>query len=261
MDESVAVEKKVKKRTFLGLLLASLLVLLFLLLYILVIASDHYAALLRNVFVGLTLSAFIFTLLFLFGLLAITLTIIKGRTFLPLRWFMEKTLLLLFPFVMQIGRLMHIAQEKIQRSFIEVNNQLVHSRSLDIKAEELLLLLPHCLQNDKCFYKITHDINNCHRCGKCQLPEIMQISQEKGVKTVVVSGGTLARRALKKHKPRAVVAVACERDLSSGILDSFPLPVIGVLNERPEGPCFNTLVDLTALQKSLDIFLKDTVKQ
>jgi hypothetical protein len=60
---------------------------------------------------------------------------------------------------------------------------------------------------------------------------------------------------VKKYAPRTVVAVACERDLSSGVLDSFPMPVLGVLNERPEGPCYNTRVDLRALQEALDLFL------
>lgn len=255
MREIVQDDQTIKKRTFLGLLLGSLLFLLAVLCYFLLVARDRYAVFLHNVFMGLTLSAFIFTLLFLLGLLAIVLTIINKKTFLPLRWFMEKTLLLLFPFVMQVGRFMHIAQEKIQRSFIEVNNQLVYARALQVKAGELLLLLPHCLQNDKCSHKITHDVHNCRRCGRCQLPEILQLAEQKGVRVVVVSGGTLARRALKEHRPRAVVAVACERDLSSGVLDSFPLPVLGVLNERPQGPCFNTRVDLNALQDSLDLFL------
>ncbi len=257
MSDIIPSKRKIKKRTFLGLLLASLLFLLFMSFYLLFAASHRYAAYLHNVFMGLTLSALVFTLLFLFGLLAIVLTIMQKRTFPSMRWFMGKTLLLLYPFVLQMGRFMHIAQEKIQRSFIEVNNQLVHARSLNVKASELLLLLPHCLQNDKCSYKVTHNVDNCRRCGKCQLPEILSISSRRGVRVEVVSGGTLARRALEEHGPRAVIAVACERDLSSGVLDSFPLPVIGVFNERPQGPCFNTRVDLSTLQESLDFFLKE----
>jgi uncharacterized protein len=97
-----------------------------------------------------------YVFLFLCGLLAIVFTILKKRTFPPLKWFMDKTLLLLYPIVLQIGRFLHITQEKIQRSFIEVNNQLVGARSVEVKASELLLILPHCLQNDSCTYKITH---------------------------------------------------------------------------------------------------------
>lgn len=255
MNKLIPVERKTKKRTFLGLLLIALLFLISAAFYLLLVASERYAAFSRTLFMGLTISAFVFIVLFFFGLLAIVFTIMQNRTNPFLRWFIEKTLLLLYPFVLQMGRLMHIAQEKIQRSFIEVNNQLVRARTLELEANELLLLLPHCLQNDQCTYKITRNINNCRRCGRCQLPEILKISSDKNIKVEVVTGGTLARRAIKEHRPRAVVAVACERDLSSGILDSFPLPVIGILNERPQGPCFNTRVDLTALKEAIDYML------
>lgn len=257
MSEIVPVGRKTKKRTFLGLLLAALLFLLFTALYLLLAASDRYAAFSRSVFMGLTISALLVNLLFCLGLLAIVLTILQKRTFPLLRWSIEKTLLLLYPFVLQMGRFMHITQEKIQRSFIEVNNQLVKALPMEIKANELLVLLPHCLQNDRCTYKITRNVNNCRRCGRCQLPEILSLTSGRGVMVEVVTGGTLARRAVEEYRPRAVVAVACERDLSSGVLDSFPLPVLGVLNERPQGPCFNTRVDLTALQESLDFFLEN----
>lgn len=234
------------------MLLAALLFLFFLAVYLLVFARYPYAIFSRTFVMGLTISTLLLSFLFLCGLLAIVFTILRKRTFPPLKWFMDKTLLLLYPIVLQIGRFMHITQEKIQRSFIEVNNQLVGARSMKFKTSELLLILPHCLQNDSCTYKITHNVENCRRCGDCQMADILKFTSARGVPVEVVTGGTLARRAVERHAPRAVVAVACERDLSSGVLDSFPLPVFGVLNERPEGPCFNTRVDLNILQEVLD---------
>jgi uncharacterized protein len=242
----------IKKRTFLGLLLIALLFLFFLAVYLLVFVRYPNAIYSRTFAMGLTISALILSFLFLCGLLAIVFTILKKRTFTPLKWFMDKTLLLLYPIVLQIGRFMHITQEVIQRSFIEVNNQLVAARFVEVKASDLLLILPHCLQNDSCTYKITHNVENCRRCGNCQMGDILQFTSARGIPVEVVTGGTLARRAVERHGPRTVVAVACERDLSSGVLDSFPLPVIGVINERPEGPCYNTKVDLKNLQDVLD---------
>ena len=60
---------------------------------------------------------------------------------------------------------------------------------------------------------------------------------------------------VKELRPRAIIAVACERDLTSGIQDVFPLPVIGVLNERPYGPCFNTRVDIRKVEAAILDFL------
>ena len=67
----------------------------------------------------------------------------------------------------------------------------------------------------------------------------------------VATGGTLARQMVKEIRPKAIIAVACERDLTSGIQDVFPLPVIGVLNERPFGPCFNTRVDIKKVEAAI----------
>ena len=71
----------------------------------------------------------------------------------------------------------------------------------------------------------------------------------------VATGGTLARQMVKEIRPKAIIAVACERDLTSGIQDVFPLPVIGVLNERPFGPCFNTRVDIKKVEAAILDFL------
>jgi len=56
---------------------------------------------------------------------------------------------------------------------------------------------------------------------------------------------------VKDVKPEAIVAVACERDLSSGIVDTYPLPVLGIPNERPFGPCLNTQVDLEKVKDAI----------
>jgi Uncharacterized conserved protein len=75
------------------------------------------------------------------------------------------------------------------------------------------------------------------KCGQCKIGELVTLSEELGFHFVVSTGGTLSRQMIKAIKPKAVLAIACERDLTSGIQDTYPLPVIGVLNERPCGPC------------------------
>ena len=45
---------------------------------------------------------------------------------------------------------------------------------------------------------------------------------------------------------KIVVAVACEKELSDGILAAFPKPVVAVPNLQPEGPCKNTRVNIDA---------------
>ena len=56
-------------------------------------------------------------------------------------------------------------------------------------------------------------------------------------------------------KPKVIIGVACERDLSSGIQDSYPIPVFGVFNRRPFGPCYDTDVSLELVEKGIKTFL------
>jgi len=65
----------------------------------------------------------------------------------------------------------------------------------------------------------------------------------------------LARRIVLENRPEAIVAVACELDLTSGIQETYPIPVIGILNERPNGSCINTKVDLEKVRNAILYFL------
>ena len=38
----------------------------------------------------------------------------------------------------------------------------------------------------------------------------------------------------------------------SGIQDVYPLPAVGVLNIRPNGPCYNTHVDMEEVRQQLE---------
>jgi hypothetical protein len=115
-------------------------------------------------------------------------------------------------------------------------------------------MLPHCLQTIECDVRITHNISNCKRCGKCEIRDLIKISEDYNLRLFVATGGTIARRIVKEARPDAIIAVACERDLSSGLVDTYPLPVIGILNERPFGPCVNTRVDLAKVREAIAFF-------
>lgn len=162
---------------------------------------------------------------------------------------------LLFPLAVVLGKLADISKERIERSFIEVSNQLIKNRQVTVPADRLLVITPHCLQEEKCPHKITRDPKNCKRCGRCQIGALVSLSEQLGFHFAVVTGGTLSRQIIKNMRPKAVLAIACERDLTSGIQDIYPLPVIGILNERPCGPCNNTRVDVSKVEVAIRKFL------
>ncbi len=171
------------------------------------------------------------------------------------RRFRGITIKLVLPLMTFIGRLFGVSKEDVRNSFIKVNNELVLSEAGRYRPQEVLLLLPHCLQNSRCEMRLTYDVFNCKRCGKCPIHGLLSLHEKYGVHLAVATGGTIARRIVVQKRPRIIVAVACDRDLAAGIQDTYPLPVFGVMNERPHGPCLDTVVDLGRLEKALQRFL------
>jgi len=195
-------------------------------------------------------------LLILCGAVSLVITIYRGKEFFLSRKLRGIVIEVLFPLMVFWGRVMGISRERIQRSFIEINNQLVYSNTHKTRASRLLLLLPQCIQDFDCDIKITGNIQNCKRCGKCEIKDLIELSEKHKIRIAVATGGTLARRIIVKMRPEAIVAVACELDLTSGIRDTYPIPVIGVLNQRPNGPCYNTRVDIAEVKEALLRFME-----
>jgi len=193
----------------------------------------------------------LFALVMLAGMGLLVLTLLTGRDLFFSQRLRGLVIRYLFPAIVNFGRLLGVDRDLLQQSFIALNNQLVRARQLRVSPERALILLPHCIQLFDCAIKITGNVRKCIRCGECDISGIMQIAERYGIEVAVATGGTLARKLIVEKRPRFILAVACERDLTSGIRDAYPLPVIGVLNHRPNGPCFNTSIVLAEVEGAL----------
>ena len=178
---------------------------------------------------------------------------VAGLCYLPLLRRQSYTFVnLLFPLAVQLGRPFGVNKRRLEGSFIAVSNLLFSRLGIRVPADRLLVVTPHCLQLATCPHKITRDPNNCKRCGGCDIGALVTLAEEMGFHFFVATGGTLARQIVYKTRPKVVLAIACERDLMSGIQDVYPLPAVGVLNIRPNGPCFNTHVDMAEVRRQLE---------
>lgn len=184
------------------------------------------------------------------------LHIYTGRSLLGTERIRGLSIKILLPLIEVFGRLFGISREDIRHSFIKVNNELIRNKGHQFAPSEILILLPHCLQATQCSVRLTHDARLCKRCGKCPIAGLLALQEAYGVKLAIATGGTIARRIVVQERPKLIIAVACERDLASGIQDTDPIPVYGVLNERPNGPCLDTLVSLVKLEAAIQHFIR-----
>ncbi len=187
----------------------------------------------------------------LLGTFILVLTTALGKDILFTRFLRGVVIKFLLPVIEFIGTAFGMSKDTIRQSVVAMNNSLVQSQRLLVNADRILILLPHCLQLFDCEIKVTGDINKCIRCGRCDIKGLAELAEKFRIDISVATGGTLARKVIIEKRPKLVVAVACERDLTSGIKDCYPLPVIGVLNDRPFGPCFNTKVDVEKIDQAL----------
>ena len=187
------------------------------------------------------------------GLLVLTTAL--GKDIFFTRFMRLVVIKFLLPVIEFVGRVMGIDKDGIRQSFIAMNNSLVISQRHRISPDRILVLLPHCIQLFDCEIKVTGDINKCVLCGRCDIKGLVDLGRKYRIDISVATGGTLARKVIVEKRPKLVLAVACERDLTSGIKDCYPLPVIGILNDRPFGPCFNTTVDVSKIDEALSQIL------
>jgi hypothetical protein len=170
-------------------------------------------------------------LLILVGL-ETTLLLKFRKSVVPHIW-AEKLLLSLFAKSVWLGGKFGINKDRVGNSFIKAHNLVVKSHARRLSVDTLLILLPRCLEKET-------------------RRQVVERANGRAVQIVTASGGEEARKAIGQYKPSLILAVACERDLVSGIRDvAEKIPVLAVPNKRPEGPCKNTRVRLDAFDDAL----------
>jgi len=142
----------------------------------------------------------------------------------------------LLSLAIKVGGVVGISRDRLVNSFMKVHNILLPGHRF-LSPKDLMVLLPRCLQRDDFGY-------------------MRQLRDKYEFEMVTAGGGQEARKKIETSRPRAIIAVACERDLLSGFLEVNPrIPVIGLPITRPEGPCKNTMVNRSELESLLRKFI------
>ncbi len=138
----------------------------------------------------------------------------------------------ILPLAFVIARRLGISRDRLGNSFVHFSNDIVRATRYRAPGRTIILL-PRCLKADV-------------------KKAVQELGERAGVGVFIATGGGEARQVIRRERPGAVIGVACERDLVSGIRDVAPkIATLGVTNQRPEGPCKNTTVDLDELRTAI----------
>ncbi len=131
-----------------------------------------------------------------------------------------------------------VSRDRLGNSFIAILNSLQVSslngtKQKTIPAARHLLLLPRCIE-------------------RTAQESILQRSRDLHIPYAIAGDGASARKAVERHNPDVILAIACERDLVTGIRDVHRrIPIICLTVQRPEGPCKNCTVDIETFSRHI----------
>lgn len=192
----------------------------------------------NSIFVNIAwISATVLIALFAGWWLFFSASIISGRNMFPFRKLAHLPLGFVISKSFSLAELAGVSRDRIGNSFVHISNALSMALKKAGADEKLLILLPRCL-------------------AKEELKQINDLKEKYPIEVHTVSGGELARKKVKELKPTAVIGVACERDLVSGIRDvGNRISVIGIPNQRPNGPCKDTHIDMAELINAIEFYV------
>ncbi len=140
----------------------------------------------------------------------------------------------------RVGNVLGVDTDRLVNSFLRIHNLLLPGGKV-LTPDDLMVLTPRCLNRES---------NQFMR----------ELRDKYHFKMVTAGGGQEARARIREFQPKAIVAIACERDLLSGFVEVNPrIRVVGVPNTRPEGPCKNTVVNKEELEEVIRKFISPSV--
>ena len=168
----------------------------------------------------------------------IGLSYATDRALLPSRFAERGLLLKTLRLASRVGELFGVQRDWTDNAAVSVYNRLAWAREWRVRANELLILIPRCL-------------------SRAALDGVLDIAKRYDIATFVATRGAYARQAIRERRPRAVVAVACERDMVSGLHDvAGRIPVLGLTMQLPNGPCKDASLDLAKMEQFVRRYLK-----
>jgi hypothetical protein len=144
----------------------------------------------------------------------------------------------------------------VDRTLIALNNLAVRLRRTRCRPSQLLVLFSRCLQRSDCDRRLEEDVSNCRRCGRCPMTQFLALAEKHGIRLFMATGGRQAAARAQSPDIKAIVAVACWKELRAGMFACMPKAVLGTTIAWPCGPCKDTTVEMGEVEEAVRWFLR-----
>ena len=129
-----------------------------------------------------------------------------------------------------------------------------------IAPADRVLLLPHCLRHSNtCKAKYNEEGLQCAHCSEdCAVNILTAVAKDSGYKGICVApGGRLAVKYVQGKRPKAVVAIACDKELEEGVegvkgLEKEGLDPVMIIIPLIKDGCVDTVVDVQKAKRVIE---------
>jgi len=138
-------------------------------------------------------------------------------------------------------------------------NRLQREKFRAVPPAERVLFLPHCLRKPKgCRGETTEEGLICKHCSAdCHVNQLTSYATSRGYRCFVVPGGEMVFNLVEKHRPKAILGVACNHEMGQAAqrIGSKESTVSFAYQGVPliKTGCVDTKVDIGAVKSVLDM--------
>ncbi len=97
-------------------------------------------------------------------------------------------------------------------------NDYYRSDFKKLRKEDIAVILPHCLIDDKCparFSKANGVM--CNKCNLCGCGKILEAAEQKGYQFYITPSVGFTRRLVQRKQLKGVIGIACDYEIERGI--------------------------------------------
>ncbi|MFX1519526.1 MAG: DUF116 domain-containing protein [Promethearchaeota archaeon] len=143
-----------------------------------------------------------------------------------------------------------VDETEVLALFNQIKNEAYRDIFLSIPYSERIILFPQCLRHPDCEAKSDKWGYTCAECGRCGIARVKKLAGELGYsKYFIIRGGSIIEEIFEKYRPKAVVGIACNKEIFLGnlVCEKYGVITQSVCLTR-EG-CYNTDADFNQVEK------------
>jgi hypothetical protein len=145
-----------------------------------------------------------------------------------------------------------VDEAEVLALFNKMKNEAYKDKVLSTPYHERIILFPQCLRHPDCEAKSDKWGYHCVECGRCGIAGIKKLAEQLGyTQMFIIRGGSVIELIFEKFKPKAVIGIACDKEIFLGNLACEKHGVVTQSVPLTREGCYNTDTDFEQVERCI----------